>query len=75
MSKNQKYNMKKTIVDFPKIQQALDNGWKIKIFKNILGTYTAVARSTRSPLTIVTDDFTPEQALTRVAYKLHGEII
>lgn len=25
--------------------------------------------------TIFTDDFTPEQALTRLAYKVHGEII
>lgn len=24
---------------------------------------------------VVTDDFTPEQALTRLAYKVHGEII
>jgi hypothetical protein len=28
-----------------------------------------------SPGTIDTDDFTPEQALTRLAYKVHGEII
>lgn len=26
-------------------------------------------------LAVVTDDFTPEQALTRLAYKVHGEII
>jgi hypothetical protein len=25
--------------------------------------------------TVVTDDFTPEQALTRLAYKVHGEVI
>lgn len=25
--------------------------------------------------TIITDDFTPEQALTRMAYKVHGEVI
>jgi hypothetical protein len=24
---------------------------------------------------LITDDFTPEQALTRMAYKVHGEII
>ena len=24
---------------------------------------------------LMTDDFTPEQALTRMAYKIHGEII
>lgn len=24
---------------------------------------------------LITDDFTPEQALTRLAYKVHGEII
>lgn len=28
-----------------------------------------------TPGEIVTDDFTPEQALTRLAYKVHGEII
>lgn len=28
-----------------------------------------------TPGEILTDDFTPEQALTRLAYKVHGEII
>jgi hypothetical protein len=27
------------------------------------------------PGSITTDDFTPEQALTRLAYKVHGEIL
>lgn len=29
----------------------------------------------KTPGEIYTDDFTPEQALTRLAYKVHGEII
>lgn len=28
-----------------------------------------------NPIFLFTDDFTPEQALTRMAYKIHGEVI
>jgi len=34
-----------------------------------------VAETMGDEMTIDTDDFTPEQALTRLAYKVHGEII
>jgi hypothetical protein len=98
--------MSTTIVDMPKLCQALDNGWMVTIEKNALGSYTAEAThpmqaaiddanvKLRKQLneagwsnddidgndmlethSVLTDDFTPEQALTRLAYKVHGEII
>lgn len=66
--------MSDTITDMPKVAQLLDNGWLVKVFKNRLGSYTAIAA--RGPLqNVTTDDFTPEQALTRLAYKVLGDII
>lgn len=101
--------MSSTIVDIPKVTQMLDAGWRVKLFKNDLGSYTAHAEHDRLdiwarakslvlrqmvkngmtpedaedlnnhdfdiPREIDTDDFTPEQALTRLAYKVHGEIL
>lgn len=102
-------HMSNTIVDMPKVTQMLDNGWTVRIFKNDLNSYTAIA-STDSELSwsrfcnnykqtvrdagndedvvqalmdaefedageVTTDDWTPEQALTRLAYKVHGEIL
>lgn len=97
--------MSKTIIDMPKVAQMLDAKWEVFLFKNSMGSYSAVARhgnhdfvgrmkakivaaappewrdTIREELesdrvdTIETDDFTPEQALTRLAYKVHGEII
>jgi hypothetical protein len=105
--------MSDTITDFPKITQMLDNGWRLLIFRNELGSYTAKGqhrhiavweRAKRrnleaaikandceggidraslvdlneldfdTPGQIDTDDFTPEHALTRLAYKVHGEL-
>lgn len=66
--------MSNTIVDMPKVTQMLDADWKVGLYKNELGSYTATAH--RGPLAFIhTDDFTPEQALTRLAYKVHGEVI
>ena len=66
--------MSNTIVDMPKVTQMLDAGWSVKMFLGGMGSYTAVAR--RNGKTIVTDDFTPEQAITRLAYKvIGGEVI
>jgi len=65
--------MSDTKVDFAKVNQLLDNGWTVKLFKNQLTTYTAEA--TNEADYIETDDFTPEQALTRLAYKVQGEIL
>lgn len=70
----------------PKVCQMLDAGWKIRLFKNDLGTYTALAVhqdpqvETRCKYIdkdgdLVTDDHTPEQALTRLAYKVLNEIL
>ncbi len=103
--------MSDTIIDMPKVTQMLDAGWRVMVFKNPLGSYTAqafhdnfgVMAQTRSKLIktvqgkgaerygdvsahvddchfngnwLMTDDFTPEQALTRLAYKaVGGEIL
>lgn len=98
-----------TIVDMPKVSQMIDNGWHVRIWKNSMGTYSAVGKHDNAmiwkrakelclaamvkagwpnaeakrlndadfdtPGRVSTDDFTPEQALTRLAYKIHGEII
>lgn len=63
-------------------QKLLDNGWKITLFKNQLDTYTARAvrpkpgQSKRDMKqygvfndVVETDDFTPSQALYRLAEK------
>lgn len=93
------------MIDMPKVSQMLDNGWRVFLFKNQLGSYTAWARHANTilveriktkilqqipenlrqsvaddmvgwpPRTIQTEDFTPEAALTRLAYKIHGEIL
>lgn len=101
--------MSNTKVDLPKVCQALDNGWTITLFRNGLGSYTAVGEHENLDIwsrcrdkwlaglidagwtkeaaeslvdtdfdtegRIETDDFTPEQAATRLAYKIHGECI
>jgi hypothetical protein len=107
--------MSSTIIDMAKVKQMLDSGWRVRLWKNDMGSYEARARHRdegrmtvlkgmlmaglpddpddykalyggMTPLTVVeeydfdgqwlmTEDFTPEQALTRLAYKVHGEII
>jgi hypothetical protein len=72
--------MSDTKIDFAKVTQMLDAGWQVVIFKNGIGSYTAKAKSTtvfagQNAVRFITDDFTPEQALTRLAYKIHGEIL
>ena len=79
--------MSQTIVDLPKVAQMLDSGWQVRIWKNPLGSYTVEAGHPMSSVMaraaamldedgdFVTDDFTPEQALTRMAYKVFGEIL
>lgn len=88
-----------TIVDFPKVTQMLDAGWKVELWKNGLRMYSACATHEKQEIEeravqklcaqvdaelvatidaddwLTTDDFTPEQALTRLAYKVHGEIL
>ena len=66
--------MSNTIVDMPKVCQALDAGWVLTVWKNQLGSYTAEAIN-QDDEGQITDDFTPEQALTRIAYKIYGEIL
>lgn len=79
--------MSDTKIDLPKVAQMLDAGWQVQVFKGGMGSYVIIARHP-SPTRmdrfkdmldddgeLVTDDFTPEQALTRMAYKVFGEII
>lgn len=56
------------------LTQMLDCGWTVRLFKNQLGSYTAWGKSLDGRK-IDTDDFTPEQAMTRLAYKIHGKIL
>jgi hypothetical protein len=54
------------------IQKMLDNGWAVSLFLNGMGSYTAEATK-GSPAygqTVITDDFTPLQALYRLAEKV-----
>lgn len=68
--------MSDTKIDFAKVTQMLDNGWSIKLWKNGCGSYTAAANNHNQMRSATTDDFTVEQALTRLAYKaIDGEIL
>lgn len=81
--------MSDTIVDMAKVTQAMDAGFRFILFKNGLGSYSVIAEGNRIQMArlskiegvldedgdCITDDFTPEQALTRMAYKVHGEIL
>lgn len=59
------------------IMKVLDNGWTVKLFLNGLGSYTARAIRPKSlgkigqvNSVVETDDFTPAQALYRLAEKV-----
>lgn len=55
----------------------LDNGWAIRLFRNQLGSYTAVAKNDspdHKPRYVETDDFIPSQALYRLVEKVFGRI-
>ena len=65
-------------------KKLLDNGWRITLFRNDLGSYTARARKSSSVdkytgalrYTAFTDDFEPSQALYRLTEKcLFGNIV
>jgi hypothetical protein len=51
----------------------LDNGWTIQMYRNGLGSYTAVAIGQNEKM--LTDDFTPSQALYRLTEKVFGNIV
>lgn len=74
--------------DTPKLadesKRLLDNGWRITLFKNDLGSYTARASKfvgdtdecdDDEAQTIITDDFEPSQALYRLTEKVYGNIV
>lgn len=62
-------------------KKLLDNGWDIHLFKNDLGSYTALAFRKGDhdtwddpPENCITDDFEPSQALYRLTEKVFGNI-
>lgn len=79
--------MSDTIIDMAKVTQMLDAGWGVRLYRGGMGSYVAVGvhgnwkvmkrleKFVDEDGEVTTDDFTPEQALTRLAYKVHGEII
>jgi hypothetical protein len=63
-----------TTVDMPKVIELLDKGWVVRLFRNGLGSYTAKANHYKEK-PVFTDDFSPDRALTRLAFKVDGKII
>ncbi len=70
--------------DTPKLadecKKLLDNGHTIVLFKNELGSYTALDFAAGVDLDLpqhseVTDDFEPSQALYRLTEKVFGNIV
>jgi len=68
------------------VVKLLDNGWRVELFKNQLGSYTAraVKRSrdeqgmveTFTKKVVDTDDFTPSKSLYRITEKaITGRIV
>ena len=53
----------------------LDNDWRVRLFRNALGSYTAVAVSSHAERRVETDDFTPSKALYRLTEKVFGRIV
>jgi len=58
-----------------KLTQLLDNGYGVILYKNALGSYTAETFTERNfdgikIQGVVTDDFTPEAAIKRLADKV-----
>jgi hypothetical protein len=63
-------------------KKLLDNKWTITLFKNDLGTYTAIASKPGEHIadaqendSQITDDFEPSQALYRLTEKVYGRIV
>lgn len=72
--------------DTPKLAdecvKLLDNGWTILLFRNDMGSYTAVSCKPEQTMQDaleaekqVTDDFLPSQALYRLTEKICGNIV
>ncbi len=63
-------------------QRLLDNGWTVTLFRNGMGSYTAVASAKGQEIDNakdvdrqITDDFSPSKALHRLAEKMIGNIV
>ena len=54
----------------PEICKLLDNGWKLEIYKNGLGSYTVEALHKTGAVEI-TDDFLPEKAFDCMVDKIN----
>jgi hypothetical protein len=76
------WNMSDTPRNADECKRLLDNGWRIKLWRNSLGSYSA--RATRAKLktryaiindAVTTDDFEPSQALYRLTEKVFGNIV
>lgn len=80
--------MSDTRVDMAKVTQMLDAGWDVSLWKDgpfygasathqngdfILEVSAKLEESLED--SVVSRDSTPQQVLTRLAYKVHGEII
>lgn len=71
-------NMSDTPNNADACKKLLDNGWRITLFRNRLGSYTAEARTADPSAEVgrfLTDDFTPSQALYRLTEKVFGNIV
>ena len=56
-------------------KKLLDSGWRIQLFRNDLGSYTARCKKTGEPeVGFITDDFEPSQVLYRLTEKVFGNI-
>ena len=69
-----KYRRSKATPNANEVMKLLDNGWKVRLEVNVLGSYTARATHSTEKI-VVTDDFTPAKALHRLAEKVHGNIV
>lgn len=64
------------------LRRLLDNKWAVLMFRNDMGSYTAVAVAPHQDYTEamegdrqITDDFSPSKALCRLSEKMIGNIV
>ncbi len=64
------------------LRRLLDNKWAVLMFRNDMGTYTAVAVAAKQDYVDamdidrqITDDFSPSKALCRLSEKMIGNIV
>lgn len=52
------------------VTSVLEAGWTIRLFKNQMGSYTATAKRQGANRAILTDHFTPAEAVNAIAEKV-----